>query len=49
MVDVQPVLTNHPFFADMPRDHIDAIAGCASERTFVPGEFPLYEVERDLG
>jgi CRP/FNR family cyclic AMP-dependent transcriptional regulator len=43
MVDVQPVLVNHPFFADMAPEHIEAVAGCASERTFLPGEFILRE------
>jgi CRP/FNR family cyclic AMP-dependent transcriptional regulator len=43
MDDVVPILTHHPFFADMRPDHLAAIAGCAAERIFAPGEFILRE------
>jgi CRP-like cAMP-binding protein len=45
MEDVEPILAQHPFFAGMPPDHLRAIAGCASEQTFAPGQFVLREGE----
>ncbi|HEY7033875.1 MAG TPA: cyclic nucleotide-binding domain-containing protein [Thermomicrobiales bacterium] len=45
MDDVAPILAHHPFFADMPPDHLQAIAGCASGRSFAPDQFILREGE----
>jgi CRP-like cAMP-binding protein len=45
MEGVESILAHHPFFAGMPPDHLRAIAGCASTRTFKPGQFMLREGE----
>lgn len=39
------LLAQHPFFADMAPEHLRTLAGCATERTFGPGEFILREGE----
>jgi CRP-like cAMP-binding protein len=39
------LLAHHPFFADMEPAHLRTLAGCATERTFGPGEFILREGE----
>lgn len=46
MVDtIVALLARHPFFADMEPAHLRTLAGCATERTFAPGEFILREGE----
>jgi CRP-like cAMP-binding protein len=43
MDDIASVLAQHPFFVDMPSQHLTALAGCAGERSFAPGQFILRE------
>jgi CRP-like cAMP-binding protein len=39
------ILLEHPFFQDFPKEHIELITGCASNRRFDAGQFIFREGE----
>ncbi len=38
MTDLEPVLAAHPFFHDLPPEHLAVVVGCASNVRFAAGE-----------
>lgn len=42
---LKAIVQDHPFFEEMKPEHLEIIAGCASEQTFKPGEFLFHEGE----
>ena len=45
MENLQPILTQHPFFRDLREDHLSLITGCASNVRFDAGSFIFREGE----
>lgn len=45
MRTIDALLAEAPAFAGMRRDHLELIAGCASNKVFAPGDFLLREGE----
>jgi len=43
MTDLEPLLTHHPFFADLPKPHLDLVVGCAANVRFASGEYLVRE------
>ena len=43
MQTVEQLLTEHPFFNEMPSAYRELIAGCSASGTFAPGDFILRE------
>lgn len=41
--DLQPTLAEQPFFADLPTQYLELLAGCAKNATFQPGEHLVHE------
>jgi len=44
-VSLNAIVRDHPFFEDMKPEHLEIVAGCASEQTFKPGQFLFHEGE----
>ena len=42
---IKTIVQDHPFFQDMKPEHLEIIAGCASEVSFKPGQFLFHEGE----
>lgn len=45
METLQPILSQHPFFIDLHKDHLDLIVGCASNVKFDAGSYLFREGE----
>ncbi len=43
METLEPILSEHPFFKDLPQSYLHLITGCASNTTFEEGEFIFRE------
>ncbi|MFY7953341.1 MAG: cyclic nucleotide-binding domain-containing protein [Armatimonadaceae bacterium] len=43
MTDLEPLLTHHPFFADLPKPHLDLVVGCAANVRFQTGDYLVRE------
>jgi CRP-like cAMP-binding protein len=41
----EQVLSEHPFFKDLSRPHLDTVVGCVANVVFQPGEFVFREGE----
>jgi len=39
METLLPILQEHPFFADLPKEYLETITGCAKNVKYQPGEF----------
>jgi CRP/FNR family cyclic AMP-dependent transcriptional regulator len=37
--DFESILADHPFFKDLPKQHLDTVTGCVSNVVFQPGEY----------